>query len=192
MKNPRTPKIPINLGSVTGAALLASLTFASPLGAASPVAVTNAGFEDPVLGDAEFSAGGVPGWSAVDGGNIGVLNPGNGDLSAGAPEGENVALLIGSTAEDGLGQTVGSPFQEDAGYTLQVEVANTKLTADFPGYRVQLVAGGTVLAEDDNTQTVAEDAVVTSTVNYTYDAADVGLVGEPLEIRLLSKALASG
>ena len=54
-------------------------------------------------------------------------------------------------------------------------------------------AGGTVLAEDDNSQPVAEDTVVTATVNYTYNAGlHAGLVGQALEIRLLSKGLSSG
>ena len=100
--------------------------------------------------------------------------------------------MVSTGTENGLSQTLGTPFQADASYTLTVKVANTKFTSGFPGYRVQLVANGTVLAEDDNSQSIAEDSLVTRTVNYSYNAAlHSGLVGQPLEIRLLSKGLAS-
>ena len=56
---------------------------------------------------------------------------------------------------------------------------------DWFGYKVQLLAGGTVLAEDDSSLTPAEDTFETSTVTYVYDPADSDLVGQNLEIRLL-------
>ena len=43
---------------------------------------------------------------------------------------------------------------------------------DWLDYKVQLLAGGTVIAEDD-----------------TYDAGDAALVGQPLEIRLLAASV---
>jgi autotransporter-associated beta strand protein len=58
---------------------------------------------------------------------------------------------------------------------------------------VQLLAGGTLLAEDDNTNPPAVDTFVSVTVNYSYNAGlHAALVGQPLEIRLLSKNLVGG
>jgi len=56
----------------------------------------------------------------------------------------------------------------------------------WSGYSVRLLAGGTVIAEDNNTLWPDYMLWVTSTVVYTYDPGDSGLVGQPLEIRLLN------
>jgi hypothetical protein len=56
----------------------------------------------------------------------------------------------------------------------------------WSGYSVQLLAGGTVIAEDNNTLWPDYYEWATSTVAYTYDPGDAGLVGQPLEIRLLN------
>jgi len=59
----------------------------------------------------------------------------------------------------------------------------------FSGYSVQLLAGGTVIAEDNDTLWPEYYKWDTSTVEYTYDPADAALVGQPLEIRLLTLEL---
>lgn len=171
-------------------ALLAMIVTAS---AQTPVAITNSGFENPVLTDGNLSSGAIPGWSAFNGGTLAVLNPSSdADLTAEAPEGQNVGLITSSLNEDGMSQTLSAQFQADTPYTLTVKVANSKISGAFPGYRVQLAAGGTILAEEDNAQAVAEDAVITVTLNYTYNAGlHAGVVGQALEIRLLSKGLIS-
>jgi hypothetical protein len=183
----RIPKKPIGW-------LLASGLLLGGAAWAAPVTITNPGFEDPPTADGGLGAPGVvPGWSVFNLGAIRVLNPSSAaDLTAEAPEGQNVGLLTGSTNEDGYSQTLTSSLQADADYVLTVKVANTKFTVGFPGYRVQLLANGTLLAEDDNSQSVAEDAVATSTVSYSYTVADAALVGQALEIRLLSKGLVDG
>ena len=154
--------------------------------------VVNPGFEDPVLPDAGYQAGPPPGWNAYNDGIIGVLNPTTADLDGEAPEGENIGLTSSTTNEDGFAQILTSTFQADANYVLTAMVGNTLVNTNFPGYRVQLLAGGTILAEDDNSQIITKGAVATSTVSYTYDAADAGMVGQALEIRLLSKGLVAG
>jgi hypothetical protein len=158
-----------------------------------PVTVTNAGFEDPVLADGSFQAAPIPGWSTVGTGDRGVLNPSISDLPAEAPEGANVAYVANAAGEAGIAQSLSGAvgqLQVDASYALSVKVANTLLDPTFPGYRVQLLANGTVLAEDDNSLAPADGAVVTSTVNFSYDAGlHAALVGFPLEIRLLSKGI---
>jgi hypothetical protein len=55
---------------------------------------------------------------------------------------------------------------------------------DWTGYKVQLLAGETVLAEDDNTVAIATGTFGTSTVVYAYDPGDAALLGQPLQIRL--------
>jgi hypothetical protein len=57
------------------------------------------------------------------------------------------------------------------------------------GYSVQLLAGGVVIAEDNDTLWPEYSEWATSTVEYTYDPADAALVGQPLEIRLLNLEL---
>ena len=174
--------------------LLASLALAAPARAAIQIPIANSGFESPaVASDGAFGAAPTA-WPAFDGGDIKVMNPSSvSDLTAEAPEGTNIGLIESTAVENGLSQTLTSLFQADANYSLTVKVANTRFTTGFPGYRVQLVANGTVLAEDDNTQVVAEDAVITSTVNYFYNVGlHAALVGQPLQIRLLSKGLAVG
>jgi hypothetical protein len=193
MKTPEPIRHPHGFVRRSAIAFCAVAVIAAPLWAANPLPVVNAGFEQPVVGN-DGSTGPIPSdWTALNGGTVNVLNPSTADLSAEAPEGFNVASVTSSALETGLGQILTSQLQADAGYTLVVKVANTLFTTGFPGYRVQLVADGTVLAEDDNSQVIAEDTVVTSTVTYTYNAGlHAALVGKPLQIRLLSKGLVAG
>jgi len=163
-----------------------------------------------------------PGGAAVPGASIGVLNPGvqadfpPGDpayFPAGAPEGDNVVLLYFNDAtggaEFGVRQELAATLQADTRYTLTVEVGNiasgTALVQPFqgfgffdlrgfPGYRIELVAGGVVIAEDDNSLVTAgtlgdaasEGTFQTATVQLDVRAGHPQL-GEPLEIRLISR-----
>ncbi|HSP43348.1 MAG TPA: Ig-like domain-containing protein [Luteolibacter sp.] len=177
---------------LVGSLAMLSLGLSATGWSQSAVPITNPGFEDPVTADG--TVGGLPtGWTSFNGATADVLNPDANDFTAEAPEGQNVASIFDANgSEEGLSQVLAATFQDGAGYTLTVEVGNSKYSAvSFPGYRVQLFAGGTLLAEDDNSLTIAEDSFSTSTVNYTYDAGDAALVGQPLEIRLLSKGLAA-
>jgi len=137
----------------------------------------------------------------------GISDPGYG---GNAPEGQNIGWanpLDGSVgAPGGFAQVLTDPdatLQADTTYTLTVEVGNT---FDYPwhGYAVQLLAGGTphtpgtgadytgpvtggtLLAEDNNSLTIAVDTFETSTVTYTYSPEHASLLGEPLQIRLLT------
>jgi hypothetical protein len=153
---------------------------------AAEVTIVNPGFEDPALADGDYTTNDCPGWSRIDnGGTIGVWDPGlPGTAFPGwggnAPEGENIAY---ATA-DGIEQVLTATFAVDIIYTLTVEVGNVKYSL-WSGYKVQLLAGGTVLAEDNNTIAIAEDTFETSTVTYIYDPCDAALLGQPLQIRLL-------
>ena len=178
------------------AAAIALLTMATPAGASPvPIPITNAGFENPALADGAYTDNVIPGWSIVAGGNIGAWNVQTADFPAQAPEGLNVAYIYSATAIQGCGQVLTNPaglFQLGASYTLTAKVGNSASYTGFPGYQVQLLAGGTVIAQDDNTSPPGEGLFVTSTVNYTYHAAHSELAGLPLEIRLLSKGLQAG
>ncbi|HEC03641.1 MAG TPA: hypothetical protein ENI81_08915, partial [Phycisphaerales bacterium] len=164
----------------------------------APVAipVTNAGFEDPVLAEDDWTWGDVPGWTLVGGEATdveasGVWNVTSTDFDPVlAPEGENVLYteyLPEGTAK-GVAQVLTEPFAADTDYTLTVEIGNSNYYY-FSGYSVQLLAGGVVIAEDNDTLWPEYSKWATSTIEYTYDPADSGLVGQPLEIRLLNLEL---
>jgi hypothetical protein len=180
-----------------------------------PIPIDNPGFEDPVLADGEYDYSlDNQGWGYFDnGGEQGSWNPGLPGTSepgfgGNAPEGQNVGWVNpgGVGVPGGLAQVLtdaDATLQADATYTLIVEVGNTP-NYPWSGYKVQLLAGGTphtpgtggdtgpvtggtLLAEDNNSLTIAEDTFETSTVTYTYDPElHSGLLGEPLQIRLLS------
>ncbi len=173
---------------------------------AAEVTIVNPGFEDSVLGDGVYNYQ-HPGWGYfANGGEQGSWNPGLPGTSdpgygGNAPEGQNVGWANpgGVGVPGGFAQVLtdtDATLQAGRTYTLTVEVGNT-LSWPWGGYKVQLLAGGTpgdtgeitvgtLLAEDNNLLTIAEDTFETSTVTYTYDPAHAGLLGEPLQIRLLS------
>lgn len=125
---------------------------------------------------------------------------------SGAPEGERVAIAYnragsGGTGAYGLEQTLtGAPLGWNRRYTLRVEVGNIASgpaisgeffdLAGFPGYRVELLAGGQVIAADNSSLsgTIGEGEFITSTVEITtwpaggFDA----LIGDDLGIRLVN------
>jgi hypothetical protein len=150
--------------------------------------------------------------SSFPGTNIGVLNPGrvvdDGPAATffpgGAPEGDNALLLYFGNASGGLPygvtQVLNDTLQAGITYTLQVEVGNIDSgqgfvepyagfgyfdIKGFPGYRVQLLAGTTLLAEDDDTLAPSEGQWATSSVVFTADEGHPAL-GSSLEIRLIT------
>lgn len=161
--------------------------------AALPITIENPGFESPAIAvDGTFNPT-ATGWSKVNfATEIGVFNVDTGDFTAEAPAGVNVGYVYGGVVDAGLAQVLTSTLQADATYNLTVKVGNSKSFA-YDGYRVQLLAGGTVLSEDNNTLSPASDTFVTSTVTYVYNAGlHAGLVGQALEIRLLGIGLSGG
>jgi len=164
-----------------------NVTITTPALLTTEVAIVNPGFEVPVKADGDFTDGlaDCPGWSYVDEQTQGgVWNPGLTGYEGwegNAPEGENIAYVTKSGIEQVLTETLTA----ETTYTLTVEVGNLK-DSPWTGYKVQLLAGETLLAEDDNTVTIAEDTFETSTVIYTSGADDVAdpNVGQPLQIQL--------
>jgi len=182
---------------------------------AAPVAIANPGFEDLLTagdgsdGDYDYATdppGGyyytwpLPNWGYVGQDYSGMLNPMAAWITGEAPEGKCVGFVEADTRADpgpltgGLAQVLGTDLAAKLVYTLTVKVGNP-IKVDytfntFPGYRVQLLAGGTVLAEDVNTLTVATDNWVTSTVVYSSGATVTP--GQKLEIRLVNMGISPG
>ena len=151
------------------------------------IPVSNAGFEDPVLDEDDWTWIDVPGWTQVGGDGPGVWNVTSADFDPViAPEGQNVLYTENAVGDGGgVAQVLTETFAANTDYTLTVEVGNS-WAYYWSGYSVQLLAGGTVIAEDNNTLWTDYMLWATSTVEYTYDPGDSGLVGQPLEIRLLN------
>jgi hypothetical protein len=154
------------------------------------ISINNPGFEDPVLAEDDWTWLDVPGWTWVDGEGPGIWHVTSADFDpVVAPEGQNVLYTENAVGDaGGVAQVLTETFAADTDYTLTVEVGNSYYYYNG-GYSVQLLAGETVIAEDNDTLWPDYKAWATSTVQYTYDPADSVLVGQPLEIRLLNLAL---
>lgn len=170
------------------------------------VVVANYGFENPAIADGTFStsdAAAPPGWSIYGplsaARHFGVLNPNGTTLYGEAvPEGASVGVtFLADTggAEGGLEQVLSESLQLDTVYTLTVEVGNLANDANpphnafdftgFPGYRVELLAGGTVVASDNNTLAPGEGQFLTSVVPLVVGLSHAN-AGELLAIRLVN------
>ena len=162
-----------------------------------------------------FPVGPAPnGWSAYgavgNGASIGVLNPGT--LAAdggtnfpdGAPEGDNVALMFFNNfaggAEFGIEQTLSATLQPNTAYTLSVEVGNIASGTStvepfqgfgffdlrgFPGYRIDLLAGNVVIAQDNSMLLPDEGEFEESVINVVIGDMHPQL-GQDLTIRLVN------
>jgi len=170
------------------------------------IPINNPGFEDPALADGEWGwSMDNQGWGYIDNdGYIGSWNLTTADYPGEAPEGQNVGWTEpGDGVPGGFAQVLSAPLMAGTTYTLTVKVG-AALTYAGGGYAVQLLAGGTpqptgngsdytgpvtggtLLKEDNNSLTIADGTFVTSAVTYTYNPAlHSGLLGEPLQIRLL-------
>ena len=147
----------------------------SVYGAPAPVATANAGFENPSLGEGFWAAGDPPGWTWVGDAVVGVWNAPDFEYSSVVPEGNNVAYTerYGVTnTVNGLAQVLGETFAANTDYTLTVGVGNSEWSYWWSGYSVQLLAGGTVIAEDNDTLRPGYGQWATSTVPYTYDSGE--------------------
>lgn len=124
------------------------------------------------------------------------------NFPAGAPEGIRVGIAFnfqstGGGGEYGFQQTLATTLQPHTTYTLQALVGNiasgwaqdgTFYNLDgFPGYRIDFLAGGLVLASDVNSLagTIPEGEFGLSTVQFT-TGADHAQLGLNLGIRLVN------
>lgn len=124
----------------------------------------------------------------------------------GAPEGSRVGIAFNFLSsrvagEYGLVQTLSATLQADTAYSLRVRVGNiasgtsvdnTVYNLDgFPGYRIDLLAGGVVIASDNNSLLPAEGTFLESTINLTTGASHAQL-GQALGIRLVNLNVIDG
>ncbi|MHC4520673.1 MAG: right-handed parallel beta-helix repeat-containing protein, partial [Planctomycetota bacterium] len=110
------------------------------------------------------------------------------DYGGVVPEGENTAYTSSFAGYDtGLSQILSATLQANTQYDLSVLVGNPVLyneglTAD---YRIELLAGGVLLASDTGPSPVDDTTWTTASLSYNSGADPVQL-GQPLEIRLLA------
>jgi hypothetical protein len=157
-----------------------------------PPAVTNGSFSEPggIAADG-FDVIGEP-WVVDDAGLIETWNPEDPISYNGKPGGPNVAHIASNYEANGtpfgISQVLNETFAENASYTLTVRVGRSHLY-DWPGYRVELWAGTTLLAFDDDTISSVPVAGKFGTSRLDYEAGTItGIAaGTPLEIRLLSR-----
>ena len=142
------------------------------------IAINNPGFEDMVPADGRWFRI-VPGWTITIAEHNGTLNPSVVQYLGEAPEGLDVAY-IGPQTTSPISQVLSSTLAVGT-YTLTVDVGARRDFA-YAGYRIQLLAGSTVLAEDNNTKVPSPGTFLTSTVSYTASAGDPAL-GQSLAIR---------
>jgi len=167
---------------------------------AAPILIGNAGFEEPILDDGKYSEETPPDWSLIGDLNknyFGAWNPMDKDFAGEAPEGFNVGYLeiyeTGALGYLGFSQTLSDIFiTTDTTYVLQVDIGNTpgKSYGGFPGYKIQLLANGAVVAFDDNSLPPSEGNFLTSSISFTPLAEHVGL--NDLTIQLLNTNVAGG
>jgi hypothetical protein len=175
------------------------------------ITIVNHSFELPATGPGTFLTAAPPtGWIGFGSLNfnnrtVGVLNPNGTTLySGGAPLGSNVGVVFlldnaGNQAQfanspAGMEQTLAVTLQSSTTYTLRVEVGNIANDANFPhsqfqfggfpGYRIELLAGGSVIAADNNSLLPSEGGWLTSTLQFT--SASSVTPGQLLGIRLLN------
>lgn len=136
--------------------------------------------------------------------------PGSAFFPGGPAQGLRAALvyLAGPEGgEAGLQQTLAATLQPDTQYVLRVTVGNIASGVSapgssdgggifynlggFPGYRIDLLAGSTVLASDNNSlgDSLADGTWGQTGLVFDSPAAAAGLFGQPLTIRLVNLAL---
>lgn len=163
------------------------LAAAGAVAQAAPVLVQNASFELP---DCDTPAncsnsfystgpGAIAFWNTT--GDTGVFDPTTyGWAGITAKDGDQVAYSNGGT----ISQTLASLLNANTTYTLKVDVGARKDT-QFPGYLIELLAGGNVIETNSFAVGPAPGAWTTLFLTYTATAGDPFL-GSALGIRLSS------
>jgi hypothetical protein len=185
-------------------AFFGTVAWLPALAVAAPIPVTNASFETPAqTAMGAFENGVPPGWTQIGADtedvDFGVWWPGFFDLPAGAEDGTQVGVAyadvpIGSDPV-GLAQQLPAVLAPNTRYSFEVYVGDPTsysdpLLAGFPGYRVELRAGGARVIDDDDTamqEGQLRPVVGTIPVGSTHPG-----LGQPLEIRLLNRNAAAG
>lgn len=168
----------------------------------NPVPIVNPSFEDDALTPGTDNYDVLPiGWSehndaeGSDTGDVkpGVWYPNPGVFTNGVPDGDHIAYVEpqGQNYQGGLSQVLAAEFIHGPDYQLRVKVGNSS-TWPFTGYRVQLLAGDTILVDELNVTPVPSGEFIQVVLLYEFDETNANLNGEPLEIRLLGIGYPAG
>nr|5WPU_A Chain A, 12-epi-hapalindole C/U synthase [Fischerella sp. ATCC 43239] len=174
------------------------------------IPINNAGFEDPFIEVVDdYTVDTPPGWTTYNPNNlvpekrttwtsnngVGYVGPGTQFYNQLAPEGRNIGSIYlaqkPGSGVAGFEQILDATLEPDTKYTLKVDVGNfggefQKISlAGFPGYRVELLAGDTVLAADHNNLYIKDGEFKTSTVTFTA-TPDNPYLDQKLGIRLIN------
>ncbi len=167
------------------AAIWAAAGFAASNSLGQVIALTNAGFESPVLGDNGF-VWGAPGW--VRQGAAGVFNPSTAAYPGEAPAGSNVGFLTCCTgpfpSAGNLSQTLATTYTADTMYTLAAQ-SGVRLddTLTLTQYRFVGSNGNTVLGSKSFSTMPARGTFRADSLTWDVFAGDTA-VGRPITIRL--------
>ncbi len=105
---------------------VAILALSASAGAAG-IPIVNAGFEDPVLAEDDWTWLDVPGWTWVGGEGPGIWHVTSADFDPViAPEGQNVLYTENAVGDaGGVAQVLTETFAANTDYTLTAEVGNS-------------------------------------------------------------------
>jgi hypothetical protein len=181
-----------------GAMLVAAPSFLI----AGSIAIINHGFEDGIM-DEDNYIGTTTDWQSgrYDINNFGVWIAGNPNADiyrpttaeytdpGVVPEGEKVAYVVGiADFDNGIRQVLTSHLAPNLVYTLSVAIGNPALwnvPPPAPDFRIELLAGGVLLASRTGSPPADDSAFGVATLSYSSGPAP-DQIGQPLEIRLIT------
>lgn len=166
---------------------------------AASLSIVNSDFETDGFGSDNHSRfpGVIPtGWSTSTGltGNFyGYYNPDDagyigtdGSGTTGTMDGPNVFYFGSAVTGEGIYQVLSDNFEADTDYDLTVALgARDGGLAFTASLTMNLYAGSTLLATSTVRNTASDGSFSDFTLNYTYNGADAGLVGQSLKIEFL-------
>lgn len=166
---------------VAGAAFVALGTVEMPSVHAESIAISNPSFEEPSLPDGSFTIENITGWEVINTGNPGVFNPSSTSFGSVV---DGVQTLYSNSAT--VFQTLPTTLAPNTTYTLGVSIGRRLDFTDFPGFTIELRAGGTILASANQTIIPVPAPGEFVRLNLSYTSPSSIPAGQQLEIRLKS------
>jgi hypothetical protein len=184
-----------------------NVTITKPATVTTAVAITNPGFETPVLADGADTST-PPAWTdgyynvaepgvwVVGDAEAGAYNPVAGaDYNGVAPEGENVMYATSGVGFDrGMSQVLSAKLEANTQYILSALVGNPFLfngSTAAGNYRIELLAGGVLLKSDTGASPANDKTWKTASLTYDSGAGPAQL-GQALAIRLVAVNFTNG
>jgi hypothetical protein len=145
----------------------------------------------PQAPETYFTSVPIPGWKITSPGTTangtyeaGTYRPSTPRLPSGPPEGAMIAYVNAAYPTNMISQTLCRVLTPGT-YTLLVDVVRPTFDSSRITYSVQLLAGGRVLAQDNNGHPPAVGGFSTSTCVATV-LSNSPVLGRPLEVRLIA------